>query len=330
LSRVEISAAQSLGEQLLGVAERAQDPALLLQAHHALGVNYMAAGDWASAQLHLERSIALYDPQQHRPHALLYGGHDPCVCCLGYAALCLWISGYPDQALRRSREGLALAIEMSDPSTLAHARFQSGIFHQFRRDILATQYQSEQILGLAAEHGLVVYQAAGSVLLGWALAQQGQGEEGLAQIRQGLDASARIPQNWRVHFRAMLAETYGKAGKVEEGLTALAEALREVEESGFGFYEPEPHRLQGELLLARGPENSANAESCFRQAIAIARRQQAKSLELRAVTSLSRLLQKQDKQAEARPMLAEIYGWFTEGFDTVDLQEAKALLQVIS
>ena len=135
---------------------------------------------------------------------------------------------------------------------------------------------------------------------------------------------------WRTYFLALLAEVYGKGGKVEEGLAVLVEALRRAADTRVGFYEPEMHRVQGELLLARAPANPADAEACFRQAIAIARRQGAKSLELRAVLSLSRLFLRQGKEEEARPMLAEIYGWFTEGFDTADLHEAKALLEVIS
>ena len=216
--RGEIPTARNLGEQLLSLGQRAHDPALLLQAHHALGPTYVIAGDWTSARTHLDQSIALYDPQQHRAHAFLYGGHDPCVCCLGLAAWCLWMLGYPDQALRRSREALALARELSHPTSLAHARYQVGIFHQFRRDVPETQEQAEALQRLAAEQGLPFYLAAGSVLRGWALAERGHGEEGLAQIRQGLAAPAMSPRFWRVHFLALLAEAYGKAGRSKRGL----------------------------------------------------------------------------------------------------------------
>ena len=155
-------------------------------------------------------------------------------------------------------------------------------------------------------------------------------KRGLLRSARGWLLRPRARAGWRVHFHALLAETYSRVGKVEEGLAALAEALRVVEETGIGFCEPELHRLQGELLMARAPANPADAEACFRQAIDIARRQDAKSLELRAILSLSRLYLRQGRRVEARPMLAEIYGWFTEGFDTADLQEAKALLEVIS
>jgi predicted ATPase len=327
--REEIPAAQDLAEQLLGLGERARDPALLLQAHHALVPTYVVAGDWTSARTHLDQSIALYDPKLHRALAFLYGGHDPCVCCLGFAAWCLWMLGYPDQALQRSREALALARELSHPISLAHARYQVGFLHQFRGDVPGTQSQYEPLEAIAAEQGLATYLPAGSVLRGWALVERGHGEEGLARIHQGL-ATPASTGFLRVLFLALLAEAYGRAGKAEEGLAALAEALRAVDDKGIGFYEPELHRLKGELLLARGPVNPSGAEACFRQAIAIARRQQAKSLELRAVMSLSRLDHKRGKTAEARQVLAEIYGWFTEGFDTVDLREAQALQQAIS
>jgi predicted ATPase len=330
ISRSDIPTARNLGAQLLSLGQRAHDPALLLQAHHALGPTHVNMGDWGTARAYLEQSIALYDPQQHRAHAFIYGGHDPCVCCLGFAAQSLWMLGYPDQGLRRSQEALTLASGLSHSPSLAHARFVVGTFHQFRRNVSETQMQAEACQRLSAELGLPTYLAGGSVLRGWALSERGHGEEGLAQIRQGLAASATIPRWWRVQFHALLAETCSRAGKVEEGLAALAEALRVVEETGIGFYEPELHRLQGELMLARSPENPADAEASFRHAIDNARRQSAKSLELRAVLSLSRLYYQQGKKEEAHRMLAEIYGWFTEGFDTADLQEAKAMLQVIS
>jgi predicted ATPase len=329
VSRAEVPAARGMGEQLLGLARRAQDPALLLQAHHALGPTYVNAGDWAAARLHLEQTIALYDRQQHGAH-LVYGGHDPCVCCRSFLAQCLWMLGYPDQAGRRSQETLALARELLHPLSLAVARFQTGTFHQFRRDVSETRELADALLALAAEQGFAFHRAAGSVLQGWALAEQGHGEAGLAQIRQGLAASGVIPLFVRGYFLALLAEACGKAGKVEEGLAALAEALRAIENTGIGFYEPELHRLRGELLLARAPEHPTDAEVCFQQAIVIARRHSAKSLELRAVLSLSRLYHQQGKKEESHQMLAEIYGWFTEGLDTVDLREAEALLQEVS
>jgi predicted ATPase len=327
--RPHIETALNLGEQLLSLARVTQDQALLLQAHHALGPTYLLAGDWASSHAHLEQGIVLYDAQQHRAHAFLYGGHDPGVCCLCHGACALWMLGYPDQALRCSQEAVDLARELSHPTTVAHALVLSGMLRQFRRERPETQELAEELERLSAEHGLPTYLAGGAALRGWALAQGGRGEEGCAQIRQSLAASASSASYWRPYFRVLLAEAYNKGGESEQGLAVLVEALRQAADTRMGFQEPEMHRLKGEFLLARAPANPADAEASFRQAIDIARRQGAKSLELRAVLSLSRLYQQQGKEEEARPMLAEIYGWFTEGFDTADLQEARALLQVI-
>jgi predicted ATPase len=237
--------------------------------------------------------------------------------------------GYPDQALRRSQEALTLARQLSHPTTLAHAQLVIGFFHSVRRDGAATLELAEALVQLSAEEGLPTYWAVGSVLRGWALAQGGHAEEGIAQIYQGL-ASRAAPLYWRPWFQILLAEAYGKAGKVEEAFTVLAEALKTVESTGIAHDESTLQRVKGELLLARAPANPSDAEACFRQAIAIARRQSAKSLELRAVLSLSHLYHQQGKKEEAQRMLAETYGWFTEGFDTADLQEAKALLQLVS
>jgi predicted ATPase len=172
---------------------------------------------------------------------------------------------------------------------------------------------------------------------GWALAEQGQGKEGISQIRQGLiDYQATGAELFRPHHLALLAEAYQKNGQVEEGLATLAEALAFVDRTGERFYEAELYRIKGELTLAQSsvtdprllvPDPQGEAEACFLKAIEIAQKQQAKSLELRAATSLARLWQQQSKQKEAHQLLSTIYGWFTEGFDTKDLQEAKALLE---
>ena len=204
-------------------------------------------------------------------------------------------------------------------------------------------------MALAREQGFPYWLALGTTLRGWALVEQGQGEEGIAQIRQGLAAyRATGAELWRSRHLALLAEAYGKAEQAEEGLTALAEALDAVDRTGERMYEAELYRLKGQLTLQKfqvsgstfqvtnpqsltpNPQAEAEAEACFHKAIEIARRQQAKSLELRAVMSLSRLWQQQGKREEARQMLAEVYGWFTEGFDTADLKEAKALLEELA
>ena len=330
IARGKIQTALDLGGQLLGLAERAQDPALLLQAHHALGPTYTLVGDWASARTHLDQAIAHYDPREHRAHAFLYGGHDPCVCCLSFAAKSLWMLGYPEQALQRGREALALARELGHPASLAHAQLSVAILHQFRRDVSETLELAEALQGLAADQGLSFYLSGGSVLRGWALVARGSSKEGMALIRQGFDTGGATRAHWRAYFLTLLAETCGKVGNITEGLTVLGEALTVVEETGICIYEPEMHRLKGEFLLALDPEKAADAEACFRQAVAIARRHQAKSLELRATMSLARLWQQQGRGNEAHAALAAVYGTYTEGLTTPDLVDATAQLNSLA
>jgi predicted ATPase len=213
----------------------------------------------------------------------------------------------------------------------------AAVFHQFRREVRAAQERAEAAIILAQEQGFPSWTAQGSILRGWTLAQEGQAQAGIEQIHQGLTAwRATGAEIGRTYFLALLDEAYGTMGQPEAGLTAIAEALTLADTTEEGFYEPELYRLKGELLLRQGTINPrmhkaslhTEAETCFHQALEVARRQHAKSLELRAAMSLSRLWQTQGKPAEARQMLAEIYAWFTEGFDTPDLQEAKTLLEV--
>jgi predicted ATPase len=329
--RGELRTALEFGEQLLTLAQHVQDPILLLQGHHAVGPTLFYLGELVSARAHLEQGLTLYDLHRHRSHPFLYGGHDPGVCCQHYVAFTLWVLGYPDQARQQSRAALRLAQELTYPYDLAFALTFAAVLHQFRREGQAAQVQAEAAMTLCREHGFEEVEVYGRVLLGWALAEQGQGEEGVAQMCQGLKTWDTMGvELYRTYQLAQLAEAYGKVGQAEEGLRVLGQALAIVHNAGGRFYEPELSRLQGELTLARSAEQQAEAEACFRQALDIARRQQAKSLELRAAMSLTRLWQRQEKRAAARQILAEIYGWFTEGFDTGDLQEAKALLEALA
>jgi predicted ATPase len=211
--------------------------------------------------------------------------------------------------------------------------------HQWRWDVLATLTWTEAMMALCDEHGFGQYVSHARLLHGWALMAQGQAEEGLEQMRQSLTAyEATGAAIWRPYFLALLAEGYTKVGAADEGLRVLAEALAAAQHTSERVWEAELYRLKGELLQVRHPQSApgsgmayaAEAEACFQQALDVARRQQAKSLELRAAMSLSRLWQQQGKRQEAYDLLVPVYGWFTEGFDTADLQEAKALLGVLS
>jgi predicted ATPase len=329
-TRAEYTRGRALGEQCLSLARSVNDPALLLEAHAIVGITLLWLGELALAQEHVEQGMTLYNPQQHRGLAVLYG-FDPGVFCLSLAANVLWLLGYPNQALQRSHEALALTQELSHPLSLALALNFAAILHQFRREGQVAQKRAEAAMTLSIEQGFPYWLAEGTIRRGWALAEQKQVEEGITQIRQGLASyQATGAEVLRSYYLALLTEACEKGGQSEEGLSVLAEALALVHKTGERFYEAELYRLKGELLLARPTHQTAEVEACFQQALDIARRQQAKSLELRAAMSLARLWQQQGKRIEARELLAPVYGWFTEGFDTADLQEAQALLDTLA
>jgi predicted ATPase len=326
--RGDYQAIQGLEEQLLSLAQRLEDPDLLLEAHHALWSSlFIIGGEPASAQPHLEQGRRLYDPQRHRAHAALYSGHDPGVCSRLLAAPSLWLLGYSDQALTSLQAALALAQQLAHPMSLTIARFWAAVLHHLRREAPLTLAYAEATMAIATEQGFPQPFAQATPLRGWALAASGHREEGRAQILQGLIAyRATGAVVYRPYHLALLAEVSAQVEHIAEGLEALAEALVTLDKSWVLWWEAELYRLQGTLLLQQSTSDEHQAETGFQTALAIARRQQAKALELRAATSLSRLWQRQGKRDDARQMLAEVYGWFTEGFDTADLQEAKALL----
>jgi predicted ATPase/class 3 adenylate cyclase len=320
-----------LGEQLLNLAQRLQAPDLLLEAHHALWTSLFNSGELAAARMHQEQGLQLYDPQRHRIHAALYSGHDPGVCCRYRAAPSLWLLGYPDQAVASSQAALALAQQIAHPLSLALALLWAAMLYHFRQEAPLTQACAEALITIAAEHGFSQQVTEVTPLRGWALAMSGHGEEGLSQLQQGLAAyRATGAARDRPYHLALLAEASAQAGQTTEGLEALAEALATLAQSGVLWWEAELHRLKGELLLQHAVAQPGEAEACFQQALAVARRQQAQSLELRAAMSLARLWQGQGKRSEAHQLLAAVYGWFTEGFDTADLQEAKALFDELT
>jgi class 3 adenylate cyclase/predicted ATPase len=348
LGRAEHKTARKLGEQLLTLAQNMQDPSLLMRAHTMLGPTLFFLGEFASAQAQMDQGIALYGSQPYRPRAL----NDPGVICLVYAAWNLWHLGYPNQALEKSHEALTLAHKLFHPFSLAVALQWACMVQQSCRRAQVAQEQAEALITLSTEQGFTYWLASGTIQRGWALVEHGQGGEGIARMRQGLAAfRATNASNVVPYFLARLAEAYGKVEQAEEGLAMLAEALALVDKTGERMHEAELYRLKGTLMLQQESQKSdgkshksqietsphpltpspqAEAEGYFLKAIEIARKQQAKSLELRATMSLARLWQHQGKTTEAHQMLADIYNWFTEGFDTKDLQEAKALLEELA
>jgi predicted ATPase len=323
--RGELRTAHGLSQHLLRLALSTQDPSLLLCAHHSLGITLYGMGEFLRAKDHLEMAISLYHPE--RPLAFLYGELDAGVACLSIDVWNLWQLGYPDQALKRANEALALAQGLSHPLSLALARQSVTSLRECRREALAAQETAESGIALSTEYGFTQFLAVATFMHGWAVAEQGRRDEGIAQMREGLAATrATGTELYRPYHLCLLAKLCKEAGHLDDGLNALTEALAAADEHENRSYEAETYRLRGELLLKQGKSNEAEARKCFERAVEIARKQSAKSLELRATTSLVRLLDRHGKRDGARTMLAEIYGWFTEGFDTADLKDAKALL----
>jgi class 3 adenylate cyclase/predicted ATPase len=324
--RGDLQTATQLGEQLLRLAQAQPDPAHLLLAHFQLGNVLFWRGEPAAARPHLTQALALYDPQAHLALVMRYGV-DLGVASHSLLARALWSLGCPAQALQHSQAACTLAQEVAHPSSLAQALVYAASVHQYRREVLAVHEQAVAAMTLATAQGFVQWVARGTVLHGWALALQGQSEAGLAAIRQGLAAELATGSTLHQPYcLGLLAEASGAGGHPDEGLTALAEALAVMDTTEARFYAAELSRLQGVLLLQQAIPDAAQAEACFQQALAIALQQQAKSWELRAATSLACLWQAQGKCQAAYDLLAPVYGWFTEGFDTADLQEAKTLL----
>ena len=331
LLRGELRTARELAEQLFPLAQSQHDPALLQKHHFALGVSLFFLGEQVSARAAVERSIMLCDVEQPDSSASreMIGTK---IACLVYASWTLWSLGYPDQALERAHDGLTLAHQLSHPYTLAWTLSYTAVLHQYRWEVQAVQERTEALLTIATEQGFAFLVAYGTMLRGWALAMQGHAAEGMVQIRQGLAAHQTTEAElYRPYFLALLAVACREGRQVEEGLRMLHEAFAAADKNGERWWAAERHRLKGELLVQDGTGHKwSEAEECFRQALGVARHQQAKSLELRATMSLSRLWQQRGKRAEAYELLMPIYGWFTEGFETADLQEAKALLEELA
>jgi class 3 adenylate cyclase/predicted ATPase len=327
----EVKASRELAEQLLMLAERLHSRPMLAVAHDALGGAMWGLGQFRLAREHLEQSLTIYDRGEHHSLAFLMGGEELEVVCRQRLAATLWCLGYPALSLKKMNEALTIAQELKSPFNIAFARAFGAIVHQFRREGYSTQQQAEAAMTVAADKGFSAFLGLGSVLRGWAMVEQRQLEEGIAQIQQGMTAIAATGEKAQLPYHlTLLADAYGQAGQNEKALAAVRERFDLASKTGLGYYDAELCRVRGELLLKRDGTSAAEAEAWFRRAIDIARKQSAKSWELRATISLARLLAQQSRRVEARAMLSEIYNWFTEGFDTADLKEAKALLDELA
>jgi predicted ATPase len=328
-NRAQMSTAAELSQQLLHLAHHQHDPVLVREGQMAAGSTALFRHDPVAARAHLEHSLRLCDTPRS-PRASSDGDVDR-VTILALLTHALWALGYADQAQQRSQEALALAQHIGHIPSLAYAETFAARLSQYCRDAIGTQTRAQALMAVAAAHGFGHRVEHGRILWGWALAMQGETAAGVADIQEGLGAVQGTGLRLhRPYGLSLLAEAYGQAGQPATGLTVLGEAVTLVATTEERWWEAELYRLQGTLLCHLPSPDLGQAEGCFRQALDVARRQQAKSLELRAAMSVSRLWQQHGKRQAAHDLLAPVYGWFTEGFDTPDLQEAKALLGALA
>jgi DNA-binding SARP family transcriptional activator/tetratricopeptide (TPR) repeat protein len=313
--------ARDLAERLLSLAQELEDPVLLLEARHSLWPTLFGSGDLEAAELVIRQARAQYNPQRHREYASSYGGHDTGICCLTFASITAWTRGYPDRALRYSEEALKLAGQLNHPLSTALAHYYAAWVH-YQRGEAAKACENAVI---ARDTGASVQTGRRAMLLARLGLRAPLEASELDELRQNI----RSPWwQWLHTFAScLLAEAHVRAGRPDQGLAVLAEIPQHALDT---VYSSEIYRCRGQLLLSRGHANAPEAEDCFRTAVELAHRGGRRSLELRAATSLSRLLQQQGKHEDARHMLAEIHSWFTEGFDTADIRDATTLLEELS
>ncbi len=324
VGRGELDLALRLDADLLCLSSQRNDPAGLVLGHSSFGRTLMLMGRLGASRSHLERGIAIYDPISHRSLGHQVGTH-PEVNSLSYLALVLFCLGFPDQALARGSASIAEARRLAHPSSLTFSLSLGTLLLAFVGDDVALAERADQLVAVATEQGFPVYAAVGTVHRGWIAVKHGDLAEGMSLLRSGSAAyRATGTEMWMPHFLALLARAYEIAGQIEEGSALLDDGLQTVSRTGLRWFEAELNRHKGQLLLQQG--HAEAAEELYRKALTIAREQEAKLWELRAAASLARLRRDQGRRAEGRDLLTPVYGWFTEGFDTPDLKDAKALL----
>jgi predicted ATPase/predicted Ser/Thr protein kinase len=329
--RAEYKPAVEIAEDILRRAPRSEDPDVArLIGHNAQAGSFFVLGEPEESLKHAEQVIDIHDSSKHSSLLLSQLGQDVKGASLCWASYALWFLGYSDRSRETAQRGIAFCRELDHPFTLCFSLNFTARLHLFIREIQVVQELMKELRVLSEEYGFRQWLGSVSIYEGRTLVEQGESNEGVARIRRGMAVFRATGSAMFVPFYFNeLAESLGKAGQAEEGLAVLDEARTLVERTGERFYEAELHRLNGELLLKQGA-NEVDVERHYQKAIEVARHQNARSLELRATVSLCRMRQArgtQDKREEARQMLEAIYGWFTEGFDTADLQEAKALLE---
>jgi class 3 adenylate cyclase/tetratricopeptide (TPR) repeat protein/energy-coupling factor transporter ATP-binding protein EcfA2 len=328
MSSGRLSEAVALADELLGLAQRLGTDDLILEAHHAKWGTSIWSGELAAADEHCQKGISQYDHTRHHALAFAFSGHDPGVCAHAVTAVNMALSGFPQKAMKFGAEAVTLARSLSHPYSLALSKWQYGIVLQVGRQRQSCRDLAMELLELSQQHDFPMMRGAGMFFLGWAMADGDDVEQGIALMEQGLALFSAVRRVTRPFMIAVLASAKADLGKSGEGLELLEDALASAKESGERWWEAELHRVKGRLLIAC--EQDDEGEACFRRAIEISREQGAKMLELRAATSLARHWSDRCRKAEARDVLAPIYDWFTEGFETPDLKEAKILLDALA
>ena len=324
--------ARQLAERIIELAEDSGDPAPLLIGHRVLGTTLMMLGELPAALTHLDRTMALYDRRTHHTLAFRYS-LDPWVAGQAIGrSWCLWLMGFPDTAKEAAEAAVSRARELGHVNSIAFAQWGLGRLEELRGDAHAARQQGEAVVALAKEQGLSLWLTWGTILQGWALTEEGSPREGLRCLLDGLNAvQSTTNRAHHAYHMLLLAKAYARAGQPEEGLRVVADVAALIDQSDERMFEPELDRMKGELLLVLGGNGAeAEAESCFLRSLEIARHRQAKSWELRTALSLARLWCDGRNREKARGLLAPVYEWFTEGFETPDLQDAKAMLESLS
>jgi predicted ATPase len=317
---------------LVTLAEEEGVPLRRALAQRARGTTLFFLGRFVDAMEELNDGIAIDDAvaawEEHRADLLVHTERAAVVCRL-YSGWALWYLGYPNGALERVEAGLALAQRLAHVNSLAFSLTWAALLHSLRRELVAARRQAEAASEIAREYGLSQWLAIATMYRGFALAGLGQRVEGIAQLQTGLAAwNATGGRLFDTQWLGFLAEAHLRAGELEDALSALDRATKFAATTGESHYQAELERLRGAVLAETG--NMAQAASWLQKAIDTARKQQAKSLELRAATSLARLWRDQGSRTQAQNLLAPVYGWFTEGFDTADLKDAKTLLDELA
>jgi predicted ATPase len=328
-ARARYAESRKMGEQCLALAKKAKDPALILWANYALGWTLYPLGRFNQAREHIEATLRLYEPAAHRALAFVYGT-DPGPHSRGLLSWLLWMLGWPERALAESDRALAEAAAGGHKVTLGISQFYAAALHEVRREPQRVAELAADSVAMCREQGVEYYLADATLLQGCVLVQRGDAGA-IPSIREGLDAYLKTGALMCTSYhRAKLADAYRAAGRPTEALNVLDEALAFAEQTDERFFEADLHRCRGEVTLLIDAGAVAEAEACFHRALDAARRTEARSLELRAATSLARLWAQQGDRHKAHELLAPVYAWFTEGFETPDLKEAKALLDVLA